>query len=64
MLQEYVHYWYIDAEGKGKCKKCGAIRDFRALLARQRNKVEWFYIPTKLAGWNNPKSKHSQPVCE
>ena len=37
MLQECVHYWYIDSEDKGKCKKCGAIRDFGALLARKRN---------------------------
>ena len=36
MPQECVHYWYIDAEGKGKCKKYGAIGDFDALLARQR----------------------------
>lgn len=57
MLQGCVHHWYIDAEGKGKCKKCGAIRDFRALRAKERNDEFWelegFYIPTegvKLAG--------------
>jgi len=54
MLQECIHYWYIDAEGKGKCKKCGAMRDFRTLLARERN-AEFldFYKPVervKLAG--------------
>lgn len=25
MLQECVHSWCIDSEGKGKCKKCGAV---------------------------------------
>ena len=54
MPEECVHYCYIDAEDKGKCKKCGAIRDFGALLARKRNAEFWdFYKPdkgVKLAG--------------
>jgi len=54
--EECVHYWYIDAEDKGKCKKYGAIRDFGALLARKRNAEFWdFYKPdkgVKLAGLN------------
>ena len=48
MLQECVHYWYIDSEDKGTCKKCGAKRDFGALLARKRNTEFWdFYKPVK-----------------
>jgi len=60
--QECVHYWYIEAKGKGKCKKCGAIRDFRTLLAwRGMSKfwgLECFYIPTegvKLTGVGGSK---------
>jgi len=48
MPEECIHYWHIDSEDKGTCKKCGAIRDFRALLARERN-AEFldFYKPVK-----------------
>ena len=48
MLQECVHYWHIDSEDKGTCKKCGATRDFGALLARKRNAESLdFYKPVK-----------------
>jgi len=31
-----VHWWLIDAQNKGVCKKCGAHRDFQALLLKVR----------------------------
>ena len=26
-----VHHWVIDEHNVGRCKNCGAVRDFRAL---------------------------------
>lgn len=33
-----VHHWIIDEHGIGICKKCGEVRDFGALLAKEAHK--------------------------
>ena len=33
-----IHHWVIDENDVGTCKKCGEVRDFRALLATEGHK--------------------------
>ncbi len=30
-VKNCVHYWVIDNENRGKCKKCGSKREFKAV---------------------------------
>jgi len=33
-----VHHWRVDDHNIGTCKKCGEVRDFGALLAKEGHK--------------------------
>ena len=36
--KQYIHYWIIDNRDIGRCRYCGAVEDFSALMRREEHK--------------------------
>ena len=46
-----IHHWMIDGNNIGTCKKCGEVRDFGALLAKEgRKKMPRQVLSLRTAG--------------
>lgn len=37
--KQCVHYWVLDNRDVGRCRYCGAVKDFRALLGEQNEEL-------------------------
>jgi len=37
-VSQCIHHWMIDENNIGTCKKCGDVKDFRTLLAKEGRK--------------------------
>lgn len=42
-----AHHWIIDNLDLGKCRKCGAVKDFRKLQAKKPNQFKLALRGTK-----------------
>ena len=37
--KQCIHYWIVDNKDVGRCRYCGAVEDFHALLLREERKT-------------------------
>lgn len=42
--EQCIHHWVIDELNVGRCKKCPAVKDFGALLNKDKNFGRLIYL--------------------
>ena len=55
--KQCVHHWVIDDLNVGRCKKCPAVKDFDALMNKDKNVAEILHLAPKGGGKRGRKRK-------
>ena len=59
--KQCIHYWIVDNKDVGRCRHCGAVEDFGALMRREERKT---VSPVESAAakkrWQDPEFQAKQ----
>ena len=66
--RQCIHYWIVDNKDVGRCRHCGAVEDFGALMRREERKSALKTVsPVKSAAakerWQDPEYQVKQSAA-
>jgi len=62
--KQCIHYWIVDNKDVGRCRYCGAVEDFGALMRREERKaVSLPRSDAALLRWSDPEYREKQSAA-